>query len=384
MNLVGVDLHQKVVLITAIDHNFVMRHRTKQPSSFQNSDFCIIEDAEDSAQASCQVSHSLTESGWSSDMPSFKLIDEDLDEGVPAAAVEDDECRIINENTIFDHIREKAKNLPVLTSLKVTCSPSLETLNLIRKRTREKQLPVKNAVGVSEEVRKTKVPCHSMVIQSAEIIDLEENRPFSNNDQRPYSYHVSNAIDLAGERGELSFETGSVPLGTMDDEMISEYKPVGSKIFHSFENVKNTESELLSMANETFIMHQPEHNSSIFGFQETTPTKVAENAATALTKIMENAAIKQLKEVEDPTLHGYTPVTSEKTDVSMETSRKEAEGRSRLLSSGDAYFIRNKVGYPLRSPSFKEQQGISSVEVGDVSQPNPFLGFKSIFSFLFE
>lgn len=65
---VGVDLHQKVVLITAIDHNFVMRHRTKQPSSFQNSDFCIIEDAEDSAQASCQVSHSLTESGWSSDM----------------------------------------------------------------------------------------------------------------------------------------------------------------------------------------------------------------------------------------------------------------------------------------------------------------------------
>lgn len=159
--------------------------------------------------------------------PSFKLIDEDLDEGsnlsshmlcfmyvnvlltsaaicinevVPAAAVEDDECRIINENTIFDHIREKAKNLPVLTSLKVTCSPSLETLNLIRKRTRGKQLPVENAVGVSEEVRRTKVPCHSMVIQSAEIIDLEENRPFSNNDQRPYSYHVSNAIDLAGEK----------------------------------------------------------------------------------------------------------------------------------------------------------------------------------------
>lgn len=106
-------------------------------------------------------------------------------------------------------------------------------------------------------------------------------------------------------RGELSFETGSFPLGTMDDEMISECKPVGSKVFHSFENVKNTESELLSMANETFIMHQPEHNSSIFGFQETTPTKVAENAATALTKIMENAAIKQLKEVEDPTLHTH-------------------------------------------------------------------------------
>lgn len=65
---VGVDLHQKVVLIKVIDLNFVMKYRTKQPSSFQNNDDCIIEVTEDAAQASCQVSHSLTEAGWSSDM----------------------------------------------------------------------------------------------------------------------------------------------------------------------------------------------------------------------------------------------------------------------------------------------------------------------------
>lgn len=126
-----------------------------------------------------------------------------INEVVLAAAVEDDECRIINENTIFDHIREKAKHLPALTSLKGTCLPSLETLNLIRKRTREKQLLVENAVGVSEEVRRTKVPYHNMVIQSAQYIDLEENRPFSNKDQRPYSHHVSNAIYLPDERGNI-------------------------------------------------------------------------------------------------------------------------------------------------------------------------------------
>lgn len=34
-----------------------------------------------------------------------------INEVVPAAAVEDDECRIIKEKTIFDHVREKAKNL---------------------------------------------------------------------------------------------------------------------------------------------------------------------------------------------------------------------------------------------------------------------------------
>ncbi|XP_055804712.1 DExH-box ATP-dependent RNA helicase DExH17 isoform X2 [Solanum dulcamara] len=374
---IGVDLHQKVVLIKVIDLNFVMKYRTKQPSSFQNNDDCIIEVTEDAAQASYQVSHSLTEAGWSSDMPSFKLIDEDLDKVVPAPAVEDDECRIINENTIFDHIREKAKNLPALTSLKDSCSPSLETLNLIRKRTREKQLLVENAVGVSEEVRRTKVPCHSMVIQSAEYIDLEENRPFSNKNHRPDPY-VSSAIYLTSDTGKLSFETGSVPFETMDEGMIFEYKPVDSKIFHSIENVKNTGSELLSMANETFIIHQPEHNSAILGFQETTPTKVVENA-----KVAENAAIKQIEEVEDLTLHGYTPGTSEKNDLSMETSRKDAVGRSRLLSAANACFIRNKVKYPLCSPSFQEQD-TSSVQVGEISQPNPFLGFKSIFTFLFE
>lgn len=173
--------------------------------------------------------------------------------------------------------------------------------------------------------------------------------------------------------GELFFETGSVPSETIAEETIFKYNPIDSKMFDSFENVKNTEDKLHSVANGTCIIHQPEHYSSSFGFQETTPTKVTNNSAS-----------KQIEEVEDLTLHGHTPGTSEKTDLSMETSRKDAEERSRLLSAADAYFIRNKVGYPLRSPSFKEQEGISSVQVGEISQPNSFLGFKSIFTFLFE
>ncbi|PHU27550.1 ATP-dependent DNA helicase MER3 -like protein [Capsicum chinense] len=384
---IGVDLHQKVVLIKEINLNFVMKYRTKQLSSFQENDGCIIEDTENTVQASCQVSHRLTEVDRISDMPNFKLIDEDLDEVIPASTVEDDECKIIDEKTIFDHIREKAKNLPALTSLKGTCSPSLETLNLIRKRTREKQFLVENAAGVSDEVRRTKVPCHRVVVQSAEYIDLEANRPFSNKDQRPYSHHASNAIYLAGETGELFFETGSVPSETMAEETIFKYNPIDSNNFHSFENVKNTEHKLLSMANETCIIHQPEHNSAIFGFQETIPTKVVENAAVIMDlepmKTKANA-IKLIEEVEDLTLYGYTPGTSEKTDLSLETSRKDAEGKSRLLSSADDYIIRNKVGNPLRSPNFQEQQGTCSVQVGEISQANPFLGFKSIFAFLFE
>ncbi|XP_075106638.1 LOW QUALITY PROTEIN: ATP-dependent DNA helicase homolog MER3-like [Nicotiana tabacum] len=383
---IGVDLHQKVLLIKEIGLNFVNKYRTKQLSSFQANDACIIKDTKGAAQASCQVSHTLPEPEWSSDMPSFKLIDEDLEEVVPAAVVEDDECRIIDKKTIFDHIREKGKSLPAFTPLKGTCSPSLETLKHIIKRTREEQLLVKNAVGVPEEVTRTKVPRRSMVIQSAEYIDLEENRPFYNKDQRPDSHHVSNAIYLASETGELSFETKSVPSETMVEEMSFNYKPMDSKIFHSFEIVKNPESKLLSMAHETCTMHQPEHNSAIFGFQETIPTKVAQNAVANLdlepvkTK---RKAITEIKEVDDITLNGNTPCTSDKTDLSLVTSRKAAQERSRLLSSSESYVNMNNVGYPLRSPSFQEQRCSSSAQVAETSQANPY-GFKSIFSFLFE
>lgn len=65
---VGVDLHQKVLLIKEIGLNFVNKYRTKQPSLFQANDACIIKDTEDAAQASCQVSHTLPEPEWSSDM----------------------------------------------------------------------------------------------------------------------------------------------------------------------------------------------------------------------------------------------------------------------------------------------------------------------------
>lgn len=65
---VGVDLHQKLVLIKEINLNFVMKYRTKQLSSFQENDGCIIEDTENTVQASCQVSHRLTEVDRISDM----------------------------------------------------------------------------------------------------------------------------------------------------------------------------------------------------------------------------------------------------------------------------------------------------------------------------
>lgn len=69
----------------------------------------------------------------------------------PVAETEDDDSRIITAKTVFDHIREKAKSLPVLPmSNDTTSSPSLEAFTLTKKRTREMHLELDNDLEVLE------------------------------------------------------------------------------------------------------------------------------------------------------------------------------------------------------------------------------------------
>lgn len=75
-------------------------------------------------------------------------------QAVPSAEYEDDDCKIITDRTVFDHIREKAKDFPSLAKSRVTCSPSSETLSLIKKRTRERQLVMDSLTEVSHETNK--------------------------------------------------------------------------------------------------------------------------------------------------------------------------------------------------------------------------------------
>ncbi|MFS7970512.1 putative DNA helicase [Helianthus anomalus] len=165
---IGIDVHQKAILMKNII-NYDIRHinATKKISLPQPTDVCIIDPECDyapnvSADRPDKPSNSKNEEAF---MPSFKLLDEDSDEGEPviennndddddyaaaadddnAAAVvdDDDDCKIVTERTVFDHIREKAKSLPSLAA-KPTAEypPSEETLSLIRKRTRDRQLAI--------------------------------------------------------------------------------------------------------------------------------------------------------------------------------------------------------------------------------------------------
>lgn len=102
----------------------------------------------------CKPQKSLKSKKEEASMPSFKLLDEDSDEGERVVENNDDDCKIITEITVFDHIREKAKSLPFLAATPTTeYPPSLETLSLIRKRTHDRQLALNELLESSNNPR---------------------------------------------------------------------------------------------------------------------------------------------------------------------------------------------------------------------------------------
>ncbi|XP_076925278.1 ATP-dependent DNA helicase homolog MER3-like, partial [Bidens hawaiensis] len=155
---IGIDLHQKAILMKNINYDIHHINGTKRFSLPQPANVCIIDPEYDYAPSvsASKPDKSSKSKNEEASMPSFKLLDEDSDEGEPiveinnanddnaAAAVDDDgddDCRIVTERTVFDYIREKAKSLPtVAANPSIEYPPSKETLNLIRKRTRDKQI----------------------------------------------------------------------------------------------------------------------------------------------------------------------------------------------------------------------------------------------------
>ncbi|VFQ70354.1 unnamed protein product [Cuscuta campestris] len=150
--LIGVDVHQKVTLMKEMDQDITMKLKTRQPSPCQLKEPCIL------------VLDDESDGGL--DMPSFKLIDEDSEEVLSCnevQTIEDDECKIITERTIFDHIREKAKNLPESAVLGDSALES--TLACVRKRTRERLVAINCPIEVLDD-ETSKVARYSMALQS--------------------------------------------------------------------------------------------------------------------------------------------------------------------------------------------------------------------------
>ncbi|XP_052197868.1 DExH-box ATP-dependent RNA helicase DExH17 [Diospyros lotus] len=120
--IIGIDLHQKYELVARkeSDTNAIHKHGIKHLPSFpQSKDVCIIEDDDD--YTFCAPTKEIDNSNKSNQrrdcMPTFNLLDEP-DEGELRPESEESTSKILTEETIFEHIRKKAKNFPAVNTLK--------------------------------------------------------------------------------------------------------------------------------------------------------------------------------------------------------------------------------------------------------------------------
>lgn len=116
----------------------------------------------------------------------------------PVAETEDDDCKIITEKTVFDHIREKAKNLPLLPMSNDTTPPSLEAFTLIKKRMREMHLELDNDFEVFEVQDGYRIPQSRMALECPQLAEtgqvihiIDEDGPMKIPD-KPRTFHLMN------------------------------------------------------------------------------------------------------------------------------------------------------------------------------------------------
>ncbi|XP_024179709.1 DExH-box ATP-dependent RNA helicase DExH17 isoform X2 [Rosa chinensis] len=207
---IGIDLNQELILMKKSNLSANNKRGKKAPSLPLPEEVCIIED--DIYEGPSEVLPNSTKSKRvDGPMPSFKLLDEDSEEDEVANKVHEDEIaakfqtddKVVTQQTVFDHIREKAKNFPVLVSSNSVLPPSSEPLELARKRAREKKLGPESGVEVLEELEWNKVQRRTVVNPSSELKEAEQHLSSIKNHPNPRS---SAALNVMDGRGETIFE----------------------------------------------------------------------------------------------------------------------------------------------------------------------------------
>ncbi|KMT18211.1 hypothetical protein BVRB_2g023810 isoform B [Beta vulgaris subsp. vulgaris] len=111
----GIDLHHKVELIKETNSNAAVRLGTKRSSLLPPAEVSPHKATTKGSTKPAKAQSNLSKvNKETDDMPSFKLIDDELEEDFPGDEASEDDCKIISGSTIFQHIRRKAKDFPAV------------------------------------------------------------------------------------------------------------------------------------------------------------------------------------------------------------------------------------------------------------------------------
>ncbi|KAK4781839.1 hypothetical protein SAY86_015941 [Trapa natans] len=337
---IGIDLHKKLVREKSGAYSIPRSCKQYFPSSEAKSDF-----------------QNLGQSGKDSSVPSFILIDEETPEDTEdkVATEAKDDGKIISGTTVFDHIRKKAKSFPALATSKTSHLPSSPLLNLTRKRSRDELLPEPHDDIVLIENSGDNIPKHSVLSPMSERSEKSKN-----------VFNIKTDLDSLqsqGIEGEFSLDMKQrAQKEHLTEEMAFDLIRKKSKNFPVLNGLKVMDPDpFLAMEDSLYDGNQPHHTMS--------------------------------KEAHSHSLPWNSPIISnldclEKQNTSAATRRSSATSIRGILSF-DISMVKNSGQFPVvkqeqKSSALKEEGNHEDTlrMAGKPAEVNPFLGFKSVFSFL--
>ncbi|KAM1239238.1 hypothetical protein ACFX13_045693 [Malus domestica] len=358
---IGIDLSQKLVLMKEGNN----KRGKKPPSCPPPKEVCVIEDdAETIRQAPTKEHPKSTKSKRvDGSMPSFNLLDDEFEEDEVAAKDEEEDCKIITHQTVFDHIREKAKNFPVLVASNGAHSASTEPLVLTRKRAREKQIEPHREFEVLEELEWNKIPRRTAVNPSSKPKEAEQNQHNTNNLPTPRSSATLNPMD---DRAGLPLEPEDGTFKTARDETIFEHIRTKAKNFPVINKSKVVDSGYSTMK------EHPSKSRLEFSIDTTGTLKgtAKSNKVPTDTAFDSDSGTRKASNV-SPRGLGDGAAKMLSFDISMLKNTKKSP------EPGSAGKRKHEL-----SPLVPQRQWCSLTSAGKTREADTFLGFESIFSFL--
>ncbi|XP_038703510.1 DExH-box ATP-dependent RNA helicase DExH17 [Tripterygium wilfordii] len=371
---IGIDLQQNLLVMNKCNPSMNEILRKKQRSLVPPpEEVCVIEDDSE------LVSQALIKRRNGS-MPSFKLLDEELGEGETSPEVENDDCVTVTEQTVFDHIREKAKKFPVLTTANNACSPSPKAFLLTMKRPYDKHLELHDELN-DLDGDGGRFLQQAVNNSSSETIEAEQIEPVIRNSSSPMPN--TNATFSGEEKifDHIRKKAKNFPaLSTLmtwdwESQYLNEGKEHDSKhlpdthISDFDESKEISASEFLTdtIVNSDFGPSEPDRDA--FGIKAR--TKAKENVVSGSYK--ETPRTSNLPPKVSRTNVDFSSMKILSYDISMMKSN------TNLADSGRSVEDSRKQK---SSPSASKRQCCSLTMASETRGEGPFLGFKSIFSFL--
>ncbi|XP_050384222.1 DExH-box ATP-dependent RNA helicase DExH17 isoform X1 [Argentina anserina] len=393
---IGIDLNQE--LLFNKESNLSSKNkRGKRASALPlPEEICIIEDDtfeslskvhEDEIPAKVQnecLPNSTKSKRVDDSMPSFKLLEDDSEEDEDhevANPVHEDElpakvqndAKVVTQQTVFDHIREKAKNFPILVPPNNVFPPSSEPLVLTRKHAREKKLGPESGADVLEELEWNKVPRQTVVNPSSEPKKAEQHLSHVNNHQTPRS---SAALNFMDDRGHPSDHLEDGTLKTLTGETIFEHIRTKAKNFPVISKPNVVEAESLIQRKECPYLTDREFSTTA-ALKGTKPNEV----------LRDTERDRRLFSVSSRNPSGVL-------DASSGGIRNGANVASSNMLSFDISMFKNPkrpadLGSTMENARKKHQRSpivpprhCSLTAVNKSREVETFLGFESVFSFL--